>query len=212
MSDNTVVRVSFVVCSFLVFSAFTLAAQDIKVLEQSGVESGGGAAKETQVIFITPELDQVGIYKLLSESAAVATGSGGTISVYGVELQFLCNAPAKISMPGGVYNLYVTDNAFYGMKFQIKATGGVQTWKVSNPQPWKFIVGVPLACVGAGLGTYGMIMYGVGTSKYDNSVGDFVTVRDTGDLILGIVGIGCAIGGLILGLDSGAKAELINSN
>ena len=96
--------------------------------------------------------------------------------------------------------MFASDSSFYGRRFQIKATGGTQTWNVRNPRPWEFYVGVPLAVIGA-IGATSMVVTVAVTGTKNTDMNSVYVVAGAS--------VGVAVVGLLFGMDAGAKADLV---
>lgn len=185
---NKIIMFIFASGYLLLLSPF-LWSDGIEVIS-SGTET---VARQTEVVLTVAGDEQVKIYQLPSASSPFSLGADGTTKA-------LCVAPATLSVPGGASYLFVSDSSFYGKRFQIKATGGTQTWKVRNPRPWEFIVGTTLVGIGA---------IGYGTFIVGAIVDTQTVYKDQAVIAISAASAGAALLGLLLGMDAGAKADLV---
>lgn len=197
----------FLMITSILFFPLVLNAQNIKVLKQKG--KSAVKAGDTKIVFQTPNDQLVGIYQLLGESSAVASGPGGTASAYGVDLKHICDAPAELKLDNGYYDFHVTNNAMLGAKFQVDAAGGTQFWQVKNANPGEAIGGITLFTCGIIATVVGFLAYALGNTTYDNN-GNPTTTNDTTMLGIGLAGVASTVGGYLLIDDGTAHAKLLD--
>ncbi|MGA2507863.1 MAG: hypothetical protein ABSF80_10345 [Chitinispirillaceae bacterium] len=206
--------VSMLVTSFL-FTAVAYQvtfAQEIKVLEQQGKDMTATAGKPTIIVFKCQEGTSVAVSELLSTSSSFAAASNGvTASGFGVSTKYLCTAPAKIEVPGGVYQFHIGGSALLGSAFRVDAQGGTQTWDLKNPSPAKYAVGFISTVFGLSATIVCGVIFAVGHTEY-NGDDDYEghTVHDGGMLAGAGAGVVAGIVGISLLKSSLAKAKLIS--
>ena len=124
-------KLSFVICVLLIL-AMPLWAQ-IKVDKSAGTKTSGAATK----LVLQTEEESVPIYLVTGESSMMASGTGAygnsvTVSGSGVSTRLLCEAPAELTLDGGVYQFQLTEAVSFNGKFKVSATGGTQVWEVNR--------------------------------------------------------------------------------
>jgi len=119
------------VCVLLLASS-PLYAQ-IKVEKSAGVDTAGA---QTKLILQTPEATTP-VYLVTGESSMSASGSGvygNTVGISGsgVSTTLICDAPAELTLDGGIYQFQLTKRPMFNGIFKVNATGGTQVWEVKQ--------------------------------------------------------------------------------
>jgi hypothetical protein len=116
---------------FLQFIASVAQAQEIKILTGSQAE-----IKPTKVVFEGEDNDTVRIYTVGEISSSLGVTNIGLHSAlstgYSANMNLLVTTPASIQFDKGEINLNAGGSLLYGCPFTVKATGGIQYWKLRN--------------------------------------------------------------------------------
>ncbi len=91
---------------------------------------------ETKLILKTAE-ELVPVYLVTGESSSYALGSGASgdvvsVSGGGVNTKLICEAPAELTLQGGVYQFQIIPNPILNGRFKVSSTGGTQVWEVNK--------------------------------------------------------------------------------
>lgn len=109
------------------------------LIAQVSVDSSAGTDAEyaeTKLILKTAE-ELVPVYLVTGESSSYALGSsasGDVVSVSGggVNTKLICEAPAELTLQGGVYQFQIIPNPILNGRFKVSSTGGTQVWEVNK--------------------------------------------------------------------------------
>jgi hypothetical protein len=122
-------------------AAIALAA--MRSFAQITVNKSGGVSLDsdspTTVTFLLDERDSRGgshpIYQVGAESSIFVSGYGGSAGGSGQVTSYICDVPAEIRLNPGVYRFTTSENVMAGRKFNIRADGEPQTWKIHYGSP-----------------------------------------------------------------------------
>ncbi len=153
------------VCVLLLASS-PLYAQ-IKVEKSAGVDTAGA---QTKLILQTPEATTP-VYLVTGESSMSASGSGvygNTVGISGsgVSTTLICDAPAELTLDGGIYQFQLTKRPMFNGIFKVNATGGTQVWEVK--QGWGRAA-TPFIMGGLGNLAIGLTLMILGAATPDNT-------------------------------------------
>jgi hypothetical protein len=182
--------------------ATALALAAMRSFAQITVSKSGGVSLDsdspTTVTFLLDERDSRGgshpIFQVGAESSIFVSGYGGSAGGSGQVTSYICDVPAEIQLNPGVYRFTTSTNVMTGRKFDIRADGVPQTWKIHYGSPVLGFMSEYIGWMAVGLG--GMIsvmclIYGddpddpeMTESRHQAIVGGAITAAAGGGLIL----------------------------
>jgi hypothetical protein len=182
--------------------ATALALAAIRSFAQITVNKSGGVSLDsdspTTVTFLLDERDSRGgshpIYQVGAESSIFVSGYGGSAGGSGQVTSYICDVPAEIQLNPGVYRFTTSANVMAGRKFDIRADGEPQTWKIHYGNP---VIGFTseylgwLAVGGGALVSIMCLIYGddpdfpdLTESRHKAIIGGLIVAAGGGGLIL----------------------------
>jgi hypothetical protein len=188
-------RVSIIVAAAIALAVSSSFAQ-ITVSKSGGVALGGRSP--TTVAFLLDERDSGGgshpLYRVGAESSIFVSGYSGSAGGSGQVTDYICDVPAEIQLNPGVYRFTTTANVLTGRKFDIRADGEAQTWKIHYGSPVLGFMSEYIGWMAVGVG--GMIS--VMCLIYGDDPDDQEMTESRHKAIIGGLAVAAGGGGLIL--------------